>query len=144
MSNQGQQPPPKPDPVVARALWEFTGERLRFVSQVQAEYGKWLLVTITGVHLAAVYLVSQPGVPVAVRLNPATYVPPVSGLCLILIAGPGTWANWSLAANLFAGWMDANMLVSYASWPKDRGKFFNRCMTLACRIFCTGVSETTA
>src|SRR6185312_1865252 len=125
MSNPAQQPVPPPNPIVARALWDYTGERLRFVSQIQADYGKWLLVTITTVHLATVYMVSQPTVPVAVRTNPTSYWPSITGVCLVLTAGLATWANWALAANLFAGWMDANMHISYASWPKPRSKFFN-------------------
>ncbi|HWA70632.1 MAG TPA: hypothetical protein VG821_12460 [Rhizomicrobium sp.] len=125
MSNPGQQPPsppslpPIPNPTVANAYWHLNGERLKFTSQIQADYGKWLIVTVTSVHLAALYMVSQPGVPEAVRTNPMSYWPFIIGICAILIAGLITWANWTMAASIYMSWMNAWMLVDFKYWPKD-------------------------
>jgi hypothetical protein len=109
------------NPVVAKAYWDHIGDMLKFTTQIQADYGKWLIVTVTSVHLAALYLVTQPGVLESVRTNPWSYWPFIIGICSILIAGLITWANWSISACIYGGWRHPFMLVDPAYWPKNAG-----------------------
>jgi hypothetical protein len=108
--------------LMARALWDFTGERLRFSSQINADYGKWLIVTITSTHLAAIYLLSQPSVPEAVRHSGSAYWPFIVGLLLALVCRLATWLNWALAAIAVSRWMKVGMLTDPSYWPKDSSR----------------------
>lgn len=108
--------------MLARALWDFTGERLKFTSQIHADYGKWLLVTITSSHLAAIYIVSQPSVPDNVRLSESSYWPFVLGLSLALIAGLVTWINWGIFVGIYTEWMKVGFLVDPGKMPQDVNK----------------------
>jgi hypothetical protein len=123
MSNPGTPGPAAAAPPTynlrAKALWDLNGERLKFVSTIQADYGKWLIVTVTSVHLAGLYLVSQASVPVEIRTNPSSFWPFIIGVCLILIAGLITWANWSMAAGVYSEWMRPSMLDDPKSWPTN-------------------------
>lgn len=103
--------------LVAKALWDLNAEKLKFTAQVHADYGKWLLVTITTTHLAAIYLLSQPAVPTVIREHQRSYWPFVIGLCLALICGLITWLNWSLSAVAYNNWMQPDMLINSKSWP---------------------------
>lgn len=117
--------------LLARALWDFTAERLKFTTQINADYGKWLIVTITSTHLAAIYLISQPSVPAEVRENGATYWPFIIGLCLALICGLTVWLNWALSAIAYSNWMKVGMLTDPQHWPKEVSKGLKRWMPIS-------------
>lgn len=103
----------------ARALFDLNGDRLRFTSQIQADHGKWLLLTVTSTNLAALYLISRPEVPDAIRQDMWCYWPFVIGICLILLAGMATWANWTLGIKLYDKWSDVRSLTNRDYGPKD-------------------------
>lgn len=114
MSNTGA-----PHPVVAKAAYERNIEKLKFFAQMQASYGKWLIVTITSINLAAIYLISRPEVPQSIRGNPWSYWPFVIGICLMLACGLITWVNWTLGTRYFDRTSDPNMLINLAFWPTN-------------------------
>lgn len=123
---------PNPDyRLLARALWDYSNERLKFASQVNADYGKWLIVTITSTHLAAIYLVSQPTVPVEVREDGASYWPFIAGLCLALICGLATWLNWALNAIAYNSWLKVGMLTDPSLWPTESSYRFKLWMKVS-------------
>lgn len=105
--------------LIAKAVFDASVERYKFVSTVQADYGKWLLVTITSAHLAAIYLISRPEIPAQIREREDCYWPSIVGLCLILIAGLITWINWSLVVETIGKWTDPNVLINDDYWPKS-------------------------
>jgi hypothetical protein len=49
-------------------------------------------------------------------------LPFVVGIVLTLLAGLATWVNWALSAVMYFGWMNPDMLVDKAFWPKTPGK----------------------
>lgn len=128
----GNEPPNDADyRLLARALWDYTAERLKFTSQINADYGKWLIVTITSTHLAAIYLISQPSVPSEIRENGSSYWPFIIGLCLALVCGLSVWLNWALSAIAYAKWMKVGMLTDRLYWPQETSERLKRWMPIS-------------
>jgi len=102
------------DPEYRKAAEEFyrlNVERLKHVSTLQGDYGKWLSATIAAIHSAALYAIATNA---KFAVSPAPFA---VGLALILFSVLFIWINWSLAIRLFENWTDPFMLVDDARWP---------------------------
>lgn len=99
---------------IAEELYRLNGERLRSVSLVQADYGKWLIATLSVIHSAAIYAVAT-----SPRLESShtLIVPFVVGLLLTLTSGLFTWTNFTILIALYQSWVEPAMLRDDAYWP---------------------------
>jgi hypothetical protein len=103
--------------LVALKAYEFNQEALRLTTEVQAEYGRWLIATTSAVQVGAIFFVGNlDGIPIEVKLLPIWIF--VAGLLLILFSGLAAWANWGILASIYRDWNNANMLVETSKWPK--------------------------
>jgi hypothetical protein len=103
-----------------QALHAFQSQRegYRLALHLQAEYGKWLIATIAGIHLAAIYLViSNDSLPPSAKINGTGVF--AAGIMNILFAGLFALWNSRLLARLYGEWSDARILVDPEAWPKE-------------------------
>ena len=100
--------------LIATELYRLNAERLKAVSQTQADYGKWLIATLSVIHSAAIYALATLHSPVPPRY---VFVPFVIGLLLTLSSGLCSWSNFTFAIRLLEGWTDPAMLLDDARWP---------------------------
>jgi hypothetical protein len=97
---------------VAEEIYRLTVDRMKHAATIQADYGKWLLVTVTSIHLGALY---------AIFSNPKLTISPLPflvGLLLILASGLCTWINFTISMNDLDTWADPAMIIDSDRWPK--------------------------
>lgn len=103
--------------LVASHEYQSQREDYRMAAELMAQYGRWLVATITAVHFGSIYLLSSlPGDNLEGRQ--AALWALVTGVILILLCGLAAWANWGAMADLKRNWADARMLVDPKAWPK--------------------------
>lgn len=70
----------------------------------QYEYGKWVLASLLAVHAGSLLAISQAG-PATARLYQACGPLLIYGVATTLIAGGLAWINFSVIANVYAGFL---------------------------------------
>jgi len=103
--------------VMAAQEYQTQREAKRFTSQLQADYGRWLITTIAAIHVAGIYLISSlPDLDLAAKRTGIWVL--VAGLVMILMSGLAAWINWGAAAQLCSRRSDVRMLVDREAWPE--------------------------
>lgn len=106
--------------LVAEKVYDTNIKLMVEVGKVQADYGKWLIATLTAVHIGASYFVGNlQGVPVGTKIAAIWWF--VGGIILILLSGLTAWWNWTQHAERRNSWTNANMLINDdpKHWPKN-------------------------
>jgi hypothetical protein len=102
----------------AAELYRLNVERLKIVQTVQADYGKWLIATLSLIHTGALYAIASDHLGSNIRNS---FVPPLFGILLTLTSAFFAWVNFSLGVRLMESWTDPKMLSDDARWPKVEG-----------------------
>ena len=102
--------------MAATELYRLNVERLKIIQVTQADYGKWLMATLSLVHTGALYTIATEHLGKGVA---DAYLPPLVGLLLTLISALLIWTNFTLAISLMEKWTDPAMLSDDAHWPKS-------------------------
>jgi hypothetical protein len=108
----------EPYRLAAVELYRLNVERLKSITIVQADYGKWLIATLSVIHTGALYAIATAHLAQNVK---GAYVPFLVGQILVLFSGLSTWINFSLVMSLMEDWTDPFMLTDDARWPKLEG-----------------------
>ena len=116
-------PPNKSEPgsdyrLVAASQLEITRESYKLVSQLIADYGKWLIATIAASHLGGIYFIGSLDELSLKAKEPALWALAV-GLVLVLSCGLATYYNWQANAVFYARRLQVNLLIDPTAWPKD-------------------------
>jgi hypothetical protein len=106
--------------LAAVELYRLNVERLKAVTAIQADYGKWLIATLSVIHTGALYAIATAHLASNVK---GAYAPFLVGQLLVLASGLSTWTNFSLVMSLMEDWTDPFMLTDDARWPKLDGPF---------------------
>jgi hypothetical protein len=118
-------PPPAPSApgsdyrLVAERVYDNLREAQKQASTMVADYGRWLVATISASHLGGIFFVGglpAEAVPWTVK-EPAIWSL-VIGLVSILAAGLVTYFNWSLNARAYAQMANPELLIDPQRWPK--------------------------
>jgi hypothetical protein len=116
-----QPAPPVPNPdyrLVASELYSKNKLAWQMTLTGASEWGRWLITTISAIHLGGLYLVSTATTIDDVHKSRAAWVLGI-GLLLIILAGLAAWRNYSAFAELFNKWSDPNMLVDHTRQPQS-------------------------
>lgn len=103
----------------AAELYRLNVDRLKIVQTIQADYGKWMIGTLSVIHSGALYAIADGKLGESVSGN---YLPSLMGLLLTLASALFIWTNFSLAIRLFEAWTDPAMLSDDAHWPTTSGR----------------------
>ncbi len=103
--------------VEARKLrYEQLQENRRAASQLQGEYGRWLVASLLLVHGGSILLLAQSQEMVRLVL-PSVFWWHVAGLLLALTSGFLAWMNWGYHMILYDK-VQPDMIYDDNSWPR--------------------------
>ena len=121
------------DKLVAERAYEQILDAGREAARIQAGYGKWLIATLTAVHLGAIYFVgldSNPHLTIEAKIPALRFF--VSGLLLILLSGLIAFINWGLIADFYRRW--AMRICSSRICSSVEKSFLNPRRTFGCSV----------
>ncbi|MBZ9926769.1 hypothetical protein [Mesorhizobium sp. BR1-1-4] len=90
--------------IPAEVRYQAQKELLFGALERQYEYGKWLLASLLTVHAGSLLAISQAGAATA-RLYQACGPLLIYGVATTLVAGGLAWINFSVVANVYAGFL---------------------------------------
>lgn len=105
---------------LADALYKQRLAEFKLFLGIQAEYGKWLIATLSLLHGAALYALASGHLEQAPRAVSLAFL---FGLILTMISGFATWINFSLNAG--EAWRKANVMMLFdrsSIPPEDESK----------------------
>lgn len=102
--------------LLARETFQQSEHRFAVMFGVQADYGKWLIATLSLIHSGALYALATSKVDHAQK---DAFVPFLVGLLLALTCGLLTWINYNLQASTYMRWADPRMLANDDHWPRQ-------------------------
>ena len=104
--------------LVAASQLEITKDSYKLVMQLLADYGKWLVATISAAHLGGIYFLGSLDELTLKAKEPSLWALAI-GLVLILTCGLATYYNWAANAAFYARRLRVDILVDPTAWPKD-------------------------
>jgi hypothetical protein len=100
----------------AEKVYHHNAEAWKETIRVQAEMGRWLLATMTAVHLGATYIVASSSyIPAQLKVQSIPLF--VLGIVYILIAGLCAWINWGYMARFHGIMARPAMIFDTDDWP---------------------------
>ncbi|CAN0510468.1 unnamed protein product, partial [Phaeothamnion confervicola] len=100
--------------IQARAQFDLQVKQLEYVARMQAEYGKWIVVTLLFLHTSAIAgllyksQVSENRIPIVCF---------ALGSVFAVLTGGSAWVNFSASMRIYIKFCDVRMLVNRKYWP---------------------------
>jgi hypothetical protein len=99
-----------------KLLYDQYQEDKRYASQLQAEFGKWLVASLLLIHGAAFAFAAQDNELSAIIFK-MVFWPHILGILFALGSGLSAWLNWGFHVSHFVR-IDPRMIYDNQFWPK--------------------------